>query len=203
MDVKLKLGLLFNMPKSPPPVAVMSADVASACPVVPTKSNEFKRFPRRAKDNPTIPIIGCLRPTAILRCSIDAVDGSVGDSRLEKWARSTASIIAEDSKRSKYHTTVRYTVPVAIDSLPPAVCGRISGKRLEAAAQTVVDEGPHDLLLLLRRPDVVHPVISDGECGSEFCGVQEVLGVPLISCISPRRGAVSSGVLMNGEIQIA
>ena len=36
MDVKLKLGLLFNMPKSPPPVAVMSAEVASACPVVPT-----------------------------------------------------------------------------------------------------------------------------------------------------------------------
>jgi len=162
----------------------------------------FKDSRGKQKIKPTIPIIGCLRPTAIFRCSVDAVDGGVGDSRLEKRARSTASIITKDSKRPKDHATVRHTVPVAIDSLPPAICCRISGKRLEAAAQTIVDEGPHDLFPLLRRPDVVQPIISDGECGGKFCGVQKVRGVPLISRISPRRSTVTSSILMKGEIKI-
>jgi hypothetical protein len=147
-----------------------------------------------------VPVVWGFRPGAVR-------SGSGGTSRKSIWqcviyqlGRHASWIIAENSEGTQREARITNAIPVAIvvsRRPPPSEPDTRVGVALKTPVDTEVEDGPHNLRLLLGGPVVIEPVVSDGKCGREFANIEEVLRVPVISLNTEVIRRVSGGVLSN------
>ena len=108
------------------------------------------------------------------------VGNGVVDSQTKELLSSASVILADNGEGTEGKTTVADTVPVTTGIVCPPTSELVIAVsvRNNTTVETKLDHVRLDGSLLLIGPNVVKPVIGDGECGSQFSSVEEVSRVP-------------------------
>ena len=142
-----------------------------------------------------VPVVRRFRPCAIRGNSLGAILNGVGNSKAKDLRSGTGGIVTEDGKGSESETTIANAVPVSLGVVgPPAMVLAVAVRvGCDTLRETESDDILSDCCLLIGGPDVVEPIVGNGERSGEFGGIEEMGGVPFVS--SGWTEAVRDGVL--------
>lgn len=142
-----------------------------------------------------VPVVRRFGPCTVSSDGLGAILNGVGNSKAKDLRSGTGGVVTEDGKSSESQTTIANAVPVSLGVVgPPAMVLAITVRvGCDTLRETERDDILSECCLLVSGPDVVEPIVGNGERGGEFGGIEEMGGVPFVS--SRWTEAVRDGIL--------